>query len=164
MKAKSKSTNNIDKVCEIVVHKELRVFFGYNLIKSGLILRSIMDSRNTEHFELSTPECGILYILNSGEATNQLALGSELGVDKATMVKVIDKLESHKLVKRVVDPKDRRSKNVILTPKGEKTLLEIKKLRTSLEKEIFSSFSKVEEEQLRALIPRLLESVMNIKK
>ncbi len=160
----SKSTKNIEKSCETNVHKELKVFFGYSLFKSGLILRSIMDHRNTAHFELSTPECGILYILNSGEENNQLALGQELGVDKATMVKVIDKLESHKLVKRVVDPADRRSKNVVITKKGKETLQEIKKFRKTLEKEVFSSFSKSEEEQLRNLIPKLLESIMNIKK
>ena len=164
MKTVSKSIKKIDQSCETTVHKELKVFFGYSLFKSGQILRSIMDHRNTAHFELSTPECGILYILNSGEVSNQLALGFELGIDKATMVKVIDKLESHKLVKRVVDPEDRRSKNVTITTKGKETLQEIKKFRTALEKEVFANFSKNEEEQLRMLLPKLLESIMNIKK
>jgi DNA-binding MarR family transcriptional regulator len=149
--------------CATKVHPGLKVFFGYNLYKSGLIYRDFLESNHLKKFNLSSAECGILYILNTGSVINQLTLGHEMGIDKATIVKIIDRLEELKLVKRVVDPNDRRSKNITLTTKGKSTLEKIKTVRSEIEEKIFTYFSKVDQEHMRRLIPQLLEVLLNVE-
>jgi len=149
---------------ETKVHPGLKVFFGYSLYKAGMIFRAMMEDKHLYKYELGAPDCGILYVLNTGAVLNQLTLGQELGIDKATIVKIIDKLENAKLVKRDVDPSDRRSKLVSLTPKGTQMLEKIRVARSEIETEVFEQFSKEDEAQLRRLIPQFLEALMNIKK
>lgn len=159
---KKQKTTTIDE-CEIQVHPDLKGFFGYNLFKAGIIYRSIMETKYLKPFDISAPDCGILYLLGSGKSYNQLSIGQELGIDKATIVKIIDKLESLKLVKRQVDLTDRRAKLVSLTPKGFDELENIRVARMVYEEEIFKRFSKEDAKELRRLIPMLLESLMTIK-
>ena len=149
--------------CDLKVHPGLKVFFGYTFHKAAIIFRSLMESKHLHKYDLSAPDCGILYVLHTGSVLNQLTIGQELGIDKATIVKMIDKLESLKLVKRDVDPTDRRSKLVSLTPKGSAMIEKVRQVRNELESEVFKQFSKEDEAQLRRLVPQFLEAVMNLK-
>lgn len=157
-------TKKIDTDCETKVHPGLKVFFGYNLYKAGMIYRSLMESKHLHKYGLAAPECGILFVLSTGSQVNQLTLGQEMGIDKATIVKIIDKLEKIKLVKREVDPNDRRSKFVSLTPKGRATLEKVRDIRNEIEEEVLGAFSKEDQAQIRRLIPALLEVLLNVKK
>lgn len=148
---------------ETKVHPGLKIFFGYSLYKAGMIFRSMMEDKHLYKYELGAPDCGILYVLNTGAVVNQLTLGQELGIDKATIVKIIDKLEKAKLVKRDVDPTDRRSKLVSLTAKGSQMVEKVRLARQDVEAEAFKQFSKEDEAHLRRLIPQFLEALMNVK-
>lgn len=149
--------------CETKVHPGLSVFFGYSLYKAGMIFKSMMEDKYLYKHKLAAHDCGILYVLQTGAVVNQLALGQELGIDKATIVKIIDKLENAKLVKRDIDPTDRRSKLVSLTLKGSQMLEKVRLIRQDIETEVFKQFSNEDEAQLRRLIPQFLETLMNIK-
>jgi MarR family transcriptional regulator for hemolysin len=149
--------------CATKIHPGLKVFFGYNLYKAGILYRALMESNHLLKFGLSTAEGGILYILSTGSVINQLTLGHEMGIDKASIVKIVDNLENLKLVKREVDSSDRRSKLVSLTPKGKVTVEKIKNLRSELEEKVFSSFTKEDQLHLKRLVPQLLEVLMNEK-
>ncbi len=157
-------TKKIESEYEIKVHPGLKVFFGYTLYKAGIIYRSLMEAKHLHKYQLAAPECGILYVLSTGNVANQLSLGQELGIDKATIVKMIDKLEKLKLVKRDVDPSDRRSKFVSLTAKGLTTLEKVRDIRNEIEEEVLGNFSKEDQAQLRRLVPELLEALLNVKK
>lgn len=148
---------------ETKVHPGLKVFFGYNLYKSGLLYRYFLESTHLQKFNLSAAESGILYILSTGSVINQLTIGLEMGIDKASIVKIIDKLEKLKLVRREVDSSDRRSKLVSLTTKGKNTVEKIKTVKNFIEDQVFSSFNKDDQDHMRRLIPQLLEVLMNIK-
>ncbi len=155
------SSNNY--TYETTVHPGLRNFFGYSLYKAGIIYREISVARHHHLHNLNNPECGVLYVLSTGAVTNQLTLGQDMGIDKATIVKIIDKLEKLNFVKREVDPTDRRAKLLSITPKGLKTLEKIRVIKTEVEERIFSEFSAVEKDQLTKLVPKLLEVLINLK-
>jgi DNA-binding MarR family transcriptional regulator len=95
--------------------------------------------------------------------TNQLTLGQDLGIDKATIVKIIDKLEKLNFVKREIDPTDRRAKLLSITPKGKRTLEKIREIKEETEERIFKEFSEVEKDQFKKLVPKLLEVLINLK-
>ncbi|MCW2748197.1 MAG: transcriptional regulator [Nocardioidaceae bacterium] len=54
-----------------------------------------------------------------GEAANQSALATRLGVDRTVMTYLIDDLETARLIKRQQDPADRRNRQLIATAKGQ---------------------------------------------
>ncbi|MBC7429323.1 MAG: MarR family transcriptional regulator [Bacteriovorax sp.] len=148
---------------ETTVHPGLKNFFGYSLYKAGVIYRELSVHRHAHLHNLNNPECGVLYVLCTGAVTNQLTLGQDLGIDKATIVKIIDKLEQLNFVKREVDPTDRRSKLLSITPKGKKILDKIASVKKEVEELIFKDFSKEEKDQLTKLVPKLLEVLINLK-
>ena len=169
MSKKVSKTKNIDNGAieqlnfETTVHPGLKNFFGYSLYKAGIIYREISVSKHRHLHSLNNPECGVLYVLSTGAVTNQLTLGQDLGIDKATIVKIIDKLEKLNFVKREVDPTDRRAKLLSITTKGKKTLEKISEIKAEVEARIFSDFSKEEKDQLVKLVPKLLEVLINLK-
>lgn len=66
---------------------------------------------------LSVQMCGVLIRLAAG-AVSQHDLGEQLGIDRTTVVEVIDELERGGYVERRRNPADRRSYLLTLTPRG----------------------------------------------
>lgn len=149
-------------ICENIpksVHPLFRDKLCYSISKSGVLLRMLLEQSLVE-YDMVPPQAGILHILSGYGEFNQLLLGQEMSIDKASMVKFIDGLEKLKLVSRKTDPNDRRAKIVTLTEKGKKVQKEISQLHTQLEKKIMKDFTDAEVKTLRELMPRVLSSVL----
>ena len=65
---------------------------------------------------------GVLNFLGARKAAMQLEIATAMGIDPSTMVSLIDELESAGLAKRRPHPKDRRAREVVITPKGRRML------------------------------------------
>lgn len=74
-------------------------------------------------FELTPGLFGVLVLIDSNPGLNQSRLGVAMGVDRSTVVAVIDRLQARGLVTRKPSTADRRAHRLTLTPKG-KALLE----------------------------------------
>lgn len=99
------------------------------------------------------PFCvGVLHLLSDHGPMSQQQLGRKLRIDRTTMVKIVDHLESHKLARRCDNPADRRAYLVENTPHGEKVLSTMKEVADSMEKKLFAQFTEAE----RVLIRRAL--------
>lgn len=66
---------------------------------------------------LTVQLCGVLNRLAAGPIS-QHELGEQLGIDRTTIVELIDDLEAKGVVVRQRNPADRRSYSLLLTPKG----------------------------------------------
>src|SRR4051794_17115546 len=71
---------------------------------------------------ISDHELSVLLFLDAREPESQQQAAARLGVDRTTMVALIDALESKALVARHADPADRRRNVVELTSAGRQTL------------------------------------------
>lgn len=131
---------------------------GYCLVKSGFILRALLDQALSD-CQMISPQFAILAILAESGSMSQIEIGTVLGVDKATMVKLIDGLEKHKCVTRVSDKVDRRVKQVQITAVGRRFRERGLDVRNSLEKEVLSNLSASEQAQLLVLMPKLLDQL-----
>jgi DNA-binding MarR family transcriptional regulator len=140
---------------ETKVNPALREYFGYCLFKVAARLRLLMDQALVSH-HIQSHHFGILRLLKLKQGISQIELGDELGIDKASMVKLIDHLEKHKYVNRKMDLKDRRVKNIQITEKGLKALGFCDSIKTEVEKEFFKGVNPDEQALLKKLIPRLL--------
>lgn len=134
----------------------LRSHLGFCLYKCALRLRGMMDQTLSE-YGLISPQFGIMTLLSTEESLSQNDIGQRMGVDKATMVKLIDGLESQGFVKRTPHGEDRRVRLVSLTASGRTAFTKIVSQSRAVELEFTSRLSKDELDTLRNLTGRLLE-------
>jgi DNA-binding MarR family transcriptional regulator len=73
-------------------------------------------------FGVTGRQVGVLIAIDDRVPLSQQEVARRLGVDRTTMVDLIDELEDKALVQRRQDPADRRRNVVALTPAGTATL------------------------------------------
>ena len=111
-----------------------------------------------ESVGLTTATFGVLNVLGAHEGANQQEIGSAMGIDPSTMVSLIDQLETAGLAKRRPHPKDRRAREVAITPKGRRVLEQGRRMSMQVEDEVLRGLSATERRQLVTLLRRALSS------
>jgi MarR family transcriptional regulator for hemolysin len=100
----------------------------------------------------------LLNVIGAREGAIQQELGSALGIDRSTMVSLIDQLESAGLAKRRPSATDRRAREIAITPKGRRALQRARGLILQVEDEVLAGLSAEERGELVALLRRALDS------
>jgi DNA-binding MarR family transcriptional regulator len=101
---------------------------------------------------------GLLNVIGAREGAIQQELGSAMGIDPSTMVSLIDQLESAGLAERRPCARDRRAREVTITPKGRRALERGRKMAAQVEDEVLRGLSAGERRELLALMRRALSS------
>ncbi len=99
---------------------------------------------------------GVLVALAEQSPVAQNALGDRLGVDRSTMVAVIDELEAAGRVVRGRNPQDRRAYRLQLTDAGRAVLREAVQVVDRVQEEVLAPLDRVQREQLHAVLTALL--------
>jgi DNA-binding MarR family transcriptional regulator len=107
---------------------------------------------------LTPPLFALLNVVGAREGAIQQELGAALGIDRTTMVALVDQLESAGLATRRPSPGDRRAREITITPKGRRTLARAKTLLTQAEDEVLEGLRAKERRELVALLRRALEA------
>ena len=107
---------------------------------------------------LTPPLFALLNVLGARKGAIQQELGSAMGIDPSTMVSLIDQLESAGLAGRRPHPKDRRAREVGITPKGRRILEKARELATRVERDVLRGLTPTERRQLLTLLRRALGS------
>jgi DNA-binding MarR family transcriptional regulator len=131
--------------------ESLTQYTGFLVAKAHQRLWALFSSE-CKKLGLESPCVGVLHLVEENGPMSQQQLGRKLRVDRTTMVKLIDQLESLKLARRCDNPADRRAYLVENTPEGLKTLAAMKKVGEAMEKKLLAQFTEGE----RALIKRAL--------
>ena len=71
-----------------------------------------------------------------------------MGIDPSTMVALIDELERAGLAKRRPHPKDRRAREVVITPKGRRTVEQGRALAREVEDDVLQGLGSTERRKL----------------
>jgi MarR family transcriptional regulator for hemolysin len=100
----------------------------------------------------------LLNVIGAREGANQQMLGSALGIDRSTMVSLIDQLESAGLAKRRPSATDRRAREISITPKGRRLLQQARGLASDVEDEVLAGLTARERRELLALLRRAFDS------
>ena len=97
-------------------------------------------------------ELAVLAVLAAEVPLSQQEAADQLGVDRTTMVALVDTLEGKGLVERHRSPQDRRKNIVQLTPAGQDCLSGAGQARAQVEREFLAPLGGTLERQfLRAL-------------
>jgi DNA-binding MarR family transcriptional regulator len=108
-----------------LLFEELDGLLGYRLRRAqGAMHRHYMAA--VEDLALTQKQTATLWLISSNAGASQAALATALGMDRATMMSIIDRLEERKLVIRKRSTADRRRQELYLTPAGQAILRKVK--------------------------------------
>ena len=104
---------------------------------------------------VSPGQLGVLLLVQANPGSNQTRIGRALGIDRSTLVSIVDTLEARGLVRREPSPTDRRSHALVLSAEGGAFLRAIRPRLDAHEAEIARNLSPAERAQLIDLLQRL---------
>jgi DNA-binding MarR family transcriptional regulator len=110
------------------------------------------------HLDLAPSEQNVLAVLADGGRRTVGALAMATGTRPTTLTSVLDRLERRRLVRRQLDPADRRSFLVTLTPAGRQAARSVQAAITELERAALAALTPVQLAGFRAVTRALSET------
>ena len=105
--------------------------------------------------DLSLNQASLLAFVNDFGDSNQTELAEMVGIGRASIGTMIDRLEERGLVTRNPDPNDRRVWLVGITDEGAALVERFYEIDAGFQKEIRRDISRAERQQLASLLERL---------
>jgi DNA-binding MarR family transcriptional regulator len=132
---------------------ELDGLLGYLLRRAqGAMHRDFMAA--VADFELTQKQAATLWLIQANAGVSQAEVAAALGMDRATMMAVTDRLEDRGFVIRKRSSTDRRRQDLYLTPAGQSTLKKCKSRIAEHEQKFHALFTASELESLLAALKR----------
>lgn len=116
-----------------------------------------LEVRGLEPLGIDVKPHAVLVLLADEGSMTQRELGGRLGIDRTTVVAVVDGLEQKNLVERRRSPADRRAYLLTLTPSGEDARQRGQRLVAAAERELLDALDESERRKLTELLARALE-------
>lgn len=119
-----------------------------------------LEDLHTEHLAplgINGRELGVLLLLNGLDVSSQQEVAGRLGVDRTTMVGLVDALEEKGLLARRPDVGDRRRNVLELTQDGHAVLAQAVQASDHAERQLLSRLDDEESAQLRTLLARVTQ-------
>lgn len=135
--------------------RSLSIWTGYLLNRAAQQCRDYFDAL-MEPFGIKGRHFTVLALLAEEPGLAQIEMSERLGIDRNTMVLLLNDLESRQFVERRRDPRDRRAHVVTLTEAGKTMLATGTALAQRTNEEVFAPLSPEERTQLRTLLSRLV--------
>jgi DNA-binding MarR family transcriptional regulator len=132
----------------------LPALVGYNMRKAQVAIFQDF-ARALGGLDITPGQFGVLTLVDANPGLNQSELGEAMGVDRSTVVAVIDRLEGRDLVARRPAPNDRRSYALQLTVAGRALLDQLRPLVTAHEARLAAGLSASEQAALIDLLRRV---------
>lgn len=111
---------------------------------------------------LSPGQFGLLVLVDRNAGMSQTALARALGIDRSTLVPILDRLQSRGLLVRHRSPTDGRTHALALTPQGGKALARFTRLVETHEKRIAAGLSASEMEALIGLLDKVYRGARSL--
>lgn len=133
-----------------------REVLAYLLKRATLRLTALTDAA-LEPLGIDGKDFGALRVLAHGEPASQLQVAQVLGIDRTTMVALLDALERKGIVTRRPDPADRRRNVVELTDDGLRVYAAAQEAYDVTEREFLARVGETAAEELRRTLRVVVE-------
>jgi DNA-binding MarR family transcriptional regulator len=130
----------------------LEALLGYQLRRAQLATFQSF-AQAMAPFGLSPGQLGVLLLVEANPGLNQTALGRALGIERSSVVAVLDRLEARDLLRRTKP--DRRSHALYLTEAGRRLLDDLRPALEAHEAQIARGLSGEQRALLKALLRRV---------
>ncbi|HEY7670775.1 MAG TPA: MarR family transcriptional regulator [Gammaproteobacteria bacterium] len=143
-----------DRESPKLVFEELDELLGYRLRRAqGAMHRDYMAA--VAGLDLTQKQTATLWLIKGNAGVSQVSLAAALGMDRATMMSVVDRLEERGLVIRKRSNTDRRRQKLYLTPAGQNMLRKVKARIAKHEERLKLLFTAAELSALLAALQKL---------
>jgi len=112
--------------------KQAWVEFAPLLSANSRAWRKAFDTAMSEHSLSDAKAIPLMTLLRHGDCIPQGVLAERVGIEGATIVRVVDDLEKENLIRRIADDSDRRVKLIQLTDEGRALAAKVEKAATRL--------------------------------
>jgi len=127
---------------------------GYHLRMAQLTVFKDFD-REFADADITPAIFGALEVLYHNKGLTQTRLATAIGLDRSSLVPLLDKLQKRNLVAREASLEDRRSNHLFLTAEGKQLLVKAHKHVALHEQRILAGLSKAETRQLIKLLSKI---------
>lgn len=131
-------------------------WIGHLLNQAALRIRTMTAAALAPH-DITPPQLRALEVIAREQPLSQVRLSELVGMDRSTIVHVVDLFEQLGVASREVDRTDRRSHAVMLTAKGERLLRDARGVARGVEDRFLVVLSPREREALGAMLAKLFE-------
>ncbi|MBN2083880.1 MAG: MarR family transcriptional regulator [Anaerolineales bacterium] len=132
---------------------------------AGLFMRNSM--RNFLHFAkengVSLPQIGALFRIRKGDCSVS-DISAELRITNAAASQMLESLVRQEFIRRSEDPDDRRAKQIVLTEKGRKILLDSMQARQGWMQHLAHALTPQEQAQITSALTLLAEKTAALEK
>lgn len=125
------------------------------LLRMALARAEEMGEAALREIGITGREYGILELLGDRSPRTQIALGRDLRIDRTTCAALLSDLDQRGLVRRVVDPSNRRANLVTLTLEGERRRAAASRVLADCDERFQARLSGQERAALRRLLRTL---------
>lgn len=105
--------------------------------------------------DLTQKQIGVLWLIGANSGVSQIDIANELGMDRASTMAIVDRLEERGIIVRERSLRDGRRQELYLTPKGRKTLAQAKTAIAKHERWIRDRFGEAELASLMLALRKL---------
>ncbi len=132
----------------------LEGLLGYHLRRAQVAVFQHFTAAMGEA-DITPGQFGVLSVIAGNAGLSQTRLGNALGIDRSTVVAVIDRLEARGLGTRGPAPNDRRSHALRLSPSGVQLLRRLEDMVQTHERHIGRKLSAEDQQLLIRLLDRV---------
>jgi len=109
-----------------------------DLLLTGRLWRKMARAVAAKHGVSEAASAPLIWIDRLGDDVRQNALADAIGIEGASLVRLIDELQASSLVTREPDPTDRRANVVSLTVRGREVVAEVNEDVMALRRQVFA--------------------------
>ena len=132
----------------------LPTLLGFNIRRAQIALWRDFN-RNVAEGDVRPGVFSALLLANANPGIAQIDIANQLGIDKASVVSLVDRMEHAGWVQRKRSTEDRRRQGIFLTPAGVKACRALRKEMIEHERKFVDRFTEQELRTLIALLRRL---------
>jgi DNA-binding MarR family transcriptional regulator len=141
--------------------REPNEVLGYLLKHAHLALEGYTDAA-LARFGITSRDLGALRVIAGGEAKSQQDVAGILGVDRTSMVALLDALEQAGIVARRPSEQDRRRNVIELTKPGREIFVQAEQSSLAVEKDFVGGLGDEGASDLRRALASLVRSAVTV--
>ncbi len=115
-------------------------------------------------FDLTSVQFAALRVISSRPGLDQATLATAIAFDRATTGGVIDRLESKGLVRREIDPTDRRARKLYAEDAGLALLMQVEPVVAHVQQFMLRGLDEAEKAELLRLLDKALAAVGDVSR
>jgi DNA-binding MarR family transcriptional regulator len=128
---------------------------GFTLSVAARVSDTIFANQ-LQSLELTPPLFAVMIVLQASGPMTQSSLSDGVGIDRATMVRLVGALEQRAWVIRTAHPQDDRALLVKLTPAALPVLKKARSIEAQCQRALLQDLSVLEQRQFEALLARIV--------